>query len=207
MELSQIVFVGGLRDRGKVWSMRHGRGGQNWPIMNKPGLSAKYLGKSSCATGAGWKWVKMVRLDGEEGRLVTESKIPCFIVSPRALLVQWRRKWQPTPVFLPGKSHGQRSLVCYSPLCLKSQTRLNKAQVLVQVQSICLRMLPYEKRWLGRSLYPQMNKYQIRVLAISSASHDFKVCVRRPIVPRQTKAPQLEEPKSKGTTSFYQFNF
>ena len=27
-----------------------------------------------------------------------------------------RRKWQPTPVFLPGKSHGQRSLVCYSPL-------------------------------------------------------------------------------------------
>ncbi|CAI9169407.1 unnamed protein product [Rangifer tarandus platyrhynchus] len=27
----------------------------------------------------------------------------------------WRRKWQPAPVFLPGKSHGQRSLVGYSP--------------------------------------------------------------------------------------------
>ena len=26
----------------------------------------------------------------------------------------WRRKWQPTPVFLPGKSHTQRSLVGYS---------------------------------------------------------------------------------------------
>ena len=26
----------------------------------------------------------------------------------------WRRKWQPTPVFLPGKSHGQGSLVGYS---------------------------------------------------------------------------------------------
>ena len=26
----------------------------------------------------------------------------------------WRRKWQPTPVFLPGESHGQRSLVGYS---------------------------------------------------------------------------------------------
>ena len=26
----------------------------------------------------------------------------------------WRRKWQPTPVFLPGKSHGWRSLVGYS---------------------------------------------------------------------------------------------
>ena len=29
--------------------------------------------------------------------------------------ISWRRKWQPTPVFLPGKSHGQRSLVVYSP--------------------------------------------------------------------------------------------
>ena len=27
----------------------------------------------------------------------------------------WRRKWQPTPVFLPEESHGQRSLVGYSP--------------------------------------------------------------------------------------------
>ena len=27
----------------------------------------------------------------------------------------WRRKWHPTPVFLPGKSHGQRSLVGCSP--------------------------------------------------------------------------------------------
>ena len=27
----------------------------------------------------------------------------------------WRRKWQPTPVFLPGKSHGQWSLAGYSP--------------------------------------------------------------------------------------------
>ena len=28
--------------------------------------------------------------------------------------IPWRRKWQPTPVFLPGKSHGQRGLVGYS---------------------------------------------------------------------------------------------
>ena len=27
----------------------------------------------------------------------------------------WRRAWQPTPVFLPGESYGQRSLVGYSP--------------------------------------------------------------------------------------------
>ena len=33
---------------------------------------------------------------------------PCFWKIP------WRRKWQPTPAFLPGKSHRQRSLVGYS---------------------------------------------------------------------------------------------
>ena len=35
----------------------------------------------------------------------------------------WRRKWQPTPVFLPGESHGKRSLVGYSPWgCKESKT-------------------------------------------------------------------------------------
>ena len=29
--------------------------------------------------------------------------------------IPWRRKWQPTLGLLPGKSHGQRSLVVYSP--------------------------------------------------------------------------------------------
>ena len=29
--------------------------------------------------------------------------------------IPWRRKWQPTPVFLPGEYHGRRSLVGYSP--------------------------------------------------------------------------------------------
>ena len=29
--------------------------------------------------------------------------------------VPWRRKWQHTPVFLPGKFHGQKSVAGYSP--------------------------------------------------------------------------------------------
>ena len=33
--------------------------------------------------------------------------------------IPWRRIWQPTPEFLPGKSHGQRSLAGYSPQDLK----------------------------------------------------------------------------------------
>ena len=35
--------------------------------------------------------------------------------SPWVGKTPWRRAWQPTPVFLPGESHGQRSLVSYSP--------------------------------------------------------------------------------------------
>ena len=36
-------------------------------------------------------------------------------LDPRVGKIPWRRKWQPTPVLLPGKSHGQRSLVGYYP--------------------------------------------------------------------------------------------
>ena len=37
--------------------------------------------------------------------------------------IPWRRAWQSTLVFLPGKSHGQRSLVGYSPKgCKESDT-------------------------------------------------------------------------------------
>ena len=37
--------------------------------------------------------------------------------------IPWRRAWQPTPVFLPGEPHGQKSLVGYSPQGHKSPTR------------------------------------------------------------------------------------
>ena len=33
--------------------------------------------------------------------------------------IPWRRQWQPTPVFLPYKSNGQRNLAGYSPWHLK----------------------------------------------------------------------------------------
>ena len=36
-------------------------------------------------------------------------------MEPWVRKIPWRRKWQPTPVFLPGKSRGRRSLVDYSP--------------------------------------------------------------------------------------------
>ena len=35
-------------------------------------------------------------------------------IDPLVRKIPWRRKWQPTPIFLPEKSYGQRSLVGYS---------------------------------------------------------------------------------------------
>ena len=43
--------------------------------------------------------------------------------------IPWRRKWQLTSIFLPGKFHGQRSLAGYSPWSRKSQTWLSKHPV------------------------------------------------------------------------------
>ena len=46
--------------------------------------------------------------------------------------IQWRREWQPTPVFLPGESRGKRNLAGYSPWggVAKSQTRLSDQHLL-----------------------------------------------------------------------------
>ena len=49
-----------------------------------------------------------------------ESSRPCkrctrLRFNPWVGKIPWRRKWQPIPVFLPEKSHGQRSLADYSP--------------------------------------------------------------------------------------------
>ena len=51
------------------------------------------------------------------GSVVKESVCQCrrHGFDPWVRKIPWRRKWQPTPVFLPGKSHGQRSLEDYSP--------------------------------------------------------------------------------------------
>ena len=53
--------------------------------------------------------------DAGDSGLIPVGKIP------------WSRKWQPTPVFLPGRSHGQRSLAGCSPWGhSKSWTRLKR---------------------------------------------------------------------------------
>ena len=74
-------------------------------------------------------WEGQVRVgvgDGEqrESQRMTleQSTSPPFKLAPltpganwELLTSGWRREWHPTPVFLPGEFHGQRSLVGYSP--------------------------------------------------------------------------------------------
>ena len=52
-------------------------------------------------------------LVAQDGRVLLQCRRPR--VSPWVGKTLWRREWQPTPVFLPGGFHGQRSLVGYSP--------------------------------------------------------------------------------------------
>ena len=76
-----------LRDMEELWEVRLGKGsdvfhlGRGW----EPG-GLQSLG--SQRVGCGW---------------ATSLSLFTFM--------HWRRKWQPTPVFLPGESQGQRSLV------------------------------------------------------------------------------------------------
>ena len=49
--------------------------------------------------------------------------------------IPWRRKWQPTPVFLPGKSYGQRSLASYS---LRSHKETDMAERLTVSFPSCI---------------------------------------------------------------------
>ena len=46
-----------------------------------------------------------------------ESACQCKrpVLDPWVGKIPWVRKWQPTPLSLPGKSHGQMSLAGYSP--------------------------------------------------------------------------------------------
>ena len=52
----------------------------------------------------------LLGISGKEAPAVQEMEVCSW-----GQKIPWRRQWQPTPVFLPGESQGQRSLVGYSP--------------------------------------------------------------------------------------------
>ena len=93
-----------LRSHGEAMSFKLGYGGMShWRISNLP-FPLDFPGGSDC---------KSICL--QCGRLGFNP----WLGNPL------ERKWHPTPVLLPGKSHGWRSLVSYSPWGGKGQTRLS----------------------------------------------------------------------------------
>ena len=62
----------------------------------------------------------------------TEEMQTCTF-NPWVMKIPWRRKWQPTSVFLPEKPHEQRSLAGYSPWsCKELDTTENSTQIYFQ---------------------------------------------------------------------------
>ena len=86
--------------------------------------------------------------------------------------ILWRRKWQTTPVFLPGKSHGQWSLVGYSPQGRKEQ---DTTQRLKQQQSLSFLNSSFTKQPLYSSLFSNVFKF-IFYLFQQSQHSSFTIC-------------------------------
>ena len=67
-------------------------------------------------------YVYIQQMCGLPWRLSSEQSV-CLCwrhrFNPWVKKTPWRRKWQPTPVFLPGEFHRQRSLVDYRPWVMK----------------------------------------------------------------------------------------
>ena len=76
--------------------------------------------------------------------------LPATGFNPWVGKIPWRRKWQPTPVFLPGESHGRRSLVGYCPWGCK------ESDMTERLHFTSLHFLHLRTLSLGPSLLPHM---------------------------------------------------
>ena len=112
--------------------MAHSRGCSHLQMINFKSIMNTNFEKEDgrislkCCIGAKTKslWSSLFKIKYMSQRLPCwlsgkESACQCRSLrrlgfDPQFGKIPWKRKWQPTPVFLPGKSHGQRSLVGYS---------------------------------------------------------------------------------------------
>ena len=94
--------------------------------------------------------------------------------SPWVGKIPWRRAWHPTPVFLPGESHGQRSLVGYSP---RGHTESNTTKRLrMHARLYCSRTLQGLAADFIQPPRPHAHKYALVVVGMFS--HGLKASFR-----------------------------
>ena len=100
--------------------------------------------------------------------------------------VPWRRKWQPTPVFLPGESHGQRSLENHSPKGCKEPDETKHVPIKKKKKKRGPKVQDKEKdgmrglcflKWIQASWLPDTEKPHPRALARESEK-DFLYWMR-----------------------------
>ena len=90
-------------------------------ILNRSVLATEIAWLSSWKRNELWASGLPRWLRGEEFTCQCRKCRRCGL-DPWVGKIPWRRKWQPTPVFLPEESHGQKNLADYSPWGHKSQT-------------------------------------------------------------------------------------
>ena len=78
-------------------------------------------------------------------------------VQPLLWKIPWRREWQPIPVFLPGESHGQRSLEGFSPYGRKeSDTKpLSTQHMEISVCNQVLELVRHQLEMQNHELQPR----------------------------------------------------
>ena len=126
-----------------------------------------------------------------------ESAFPCRRCkragfNPWVRKIRWRRAWQPTPVFLPGKFHGQRSLAGYSPWVCKDSDTSEWLNTHCEPSAYWLPQSRQEERLCS----PRSNKYQGTQPPAQHSWQSLKESIS--VVPwihimkrRQTRAPHL----------------
>ena len=83
--------------------------------------------------------------------------------------ILWKRKWQSTPVFLPGESHGQRSLTGYSPWGCKESDMTERLTTTTSPLTVSF-FLYYVQIQVPH--LKQLNLCQLRVQSCTLRTHD-----------------------------------
>ena len=98
---------------------------QLWELDHKGGRKTEKKKERECLS-------VFTSIEIQGGNSGKESAHQCSIYKrcrfdPWVRMISWSKKWQPIPVFLPGKSHGQRNQACYSPSGSKKSETTNCA--------------------------------------------------------------------------------
>ena len=108
--LGYDTFINENRDLGEILVFQ----GETGESSFQPRGIHRGQANPTCVSGFNGYWAsQMVLVVKSPPASAGRHKRPGF--DPWVGKIPWRRAWLPTPVFLPGESHGQRSLMGYSP--------------------------------------------------------------------------------------------